>query len=85
MRKFTMNIQTRLSPQLMPHQTDKIYITDSGLETVLVFHNNLDLPQFAAFPLLATSNGREILSRYYTRHIEIALKNRVGFILDSPT
>jgi len=80
-----MNIQTRYSPQLMPHQTGKIDITESGLETVLVFHHNLNLPLFAAFPLLTTSSGRKVLSGYYTRHVEIALKNCVGLIFGSPT
>ena len=27
-------------------------LTDSGLETWLVFHRDVDLPHFAAFPLL---------------------------------
>ena len=34
------------------------YLTDGGLETTLVFHQGLDLPDFAAFPLLDTEEGR---------------------------
>ena len=40
-------------------------LTDAGLETVLVFEEGLDLPQFAAFPLLDSDEGRIVLRRYY--------------------
>ena len=33
------------------------YVTDGGLETELVFHRGFDLPEFAAFPLLDTTEG----------------------------
>jgi len=33
-------------------------VTDGGLETTLVFHHGIDLPDFAAFPLLDTEAGR---------------------------
>jgi lipoprotein-anchoring transpeptidase ErfK/SrfK len=33
-------------------------LTDVGLETVLVFEEGLDLPHFAAFPLLDSDAGR---------------------------
>ena len=36
-------------PQLT---TGRLFLTDGGLETTLVFHQGLDLPDFAAFPLL---------------------------------
>ena len=30
------------------------YVTDGGLETTLVFHHGMELPNFASFPLLET-------------------------------
>ena len=33
------------------------FVTDGGLETTLVFHDGIDLPDFAAFPLLDTDDG----------------------------
>ncbi|WP_417494171.1 homocysteine S-methyltransferase family protein [Maricaulis sp.] len=63
----------------------KIRLTDSGLETWLVFDCGLDLPEFAAFPLLETAAGRARLTDYWERHIAIALKHRLGFILGAPT
>ena len=62
-----------------------IRLTDSGLETWLVFDCGLDLPHFAAFPLLETTAGRAQLTDYWQRHIAIALRHRLDFILGAPT
>lgn len=67
-------------PQLMSD-----FLTDGGLETTLVFHRGVDLPHFAAFPLLDTADGRHELERYYGAYLAIAAKRGVGFILDTPT
>jgi S-methylmethionine-dependent homocysteine/selenocysteine methylase len=61
------------------------YVTDGGLETDLIFHHGLDLPEFAAFPLLDDADGRWLLTRYYDAYAEIAAKARVGLTLDAPT
>jgi hypothetical protein len=37
---------------------DLLVLTDAGLETVLVFHEGMDLPAFAAFPPLDSVEGR---------------------------
>jgi homocysteine S-methyltransferase len=60
-------------------------LTDSGLETVLIFQDGLDLPEFAAFVLLAEESGREALRRYYREHLDIAARYGVGFVLETPT
>ena len=62
-----------------------LLLTDSGLETWLVFERGLDLPEFAAFPLLDSAGGREHLTDYLQRHIDIALRHELGFILGAPT
>ena len=36
----------------------KVFLTDGGLETTLVFLDGIDLPGFAAFPLVADEGGR---------------------------
>lgn len=48
MRKY----RTRL-PQLK----DPLFMTDGGLETTLVFHEGIDLLDFAAFTLLKDDYG----------------------------
>lgn len=44
-------------------------VTDGGMETDLIFHHGVDLPHFAAFPLLDTAEGRAALESYYARHV----------------
>ena len=61
------------------------YVTDGGLETDLIFHHRIDLPEFAAFPLLEDADGRWLLARYYDAYAEVAAKAGVGLTLDAPT
>jgi S-methylmethionine-dependent homocysteine/selenocysteine methylase len=61
------------------------YVTDGGLETDLIFHHGVDLPEFAAFPLVDDADGRWLLARYYDAYAEIAAKAGVGLTLDAPT
>lgn len=69
----------------LPQIGSELFITDGGLETTLVFHDHLELPGFAAFPLLDHAPGRARLSDYYRRYLDIAAKHGLGFILESPT
>ena len=68
-------------PQLGP----EVFLTDSGLETELNFHQGVDLPQFAAFPLLDDVEGTRRLRSYFAGHAAIAAKADVGFVLESAT
>lgn len=62
------------------------YLTDGGIETFLIFEEGVELPEFAAFVLLETAEGRERLRRYYRRYLDIAANTPdAGFILESPT
>ena len=60
-------------------------LTDAGLETVLVFEEGLDLPHFAAFPLLDSDEGRVVLRRYYEPFLRLARDRGSAFVLSSPT
>jgi homocysteine S-methyltransferase len=60
-------------------------LTDSGLETWLVFHRSTDLPDFAAFPLLDDPAGRELLAEYFRDHLRIAATAGTGVVLETPT
>lgn len=66
-------------------QLDRLFLTDGGIETWLVFKEGFDLPCFAAFPLLGTAEGRAALEAYFERHLRIAQERDTGFILESPT
>src|SRR5262245_54396625 len=70
---------------LVRQLTERMFLTDGGLETTLIFHDGVELPHFAAFVLLKDEAGRAILRRYYTRYLEIAASESLGFILESPT
>lgn len=60
-------------------------LTDAGLETVLIFDEGFELPQFAAFPLVDTEDGRAALSRYYRPFLELARDREVPLVLSTPT
>ncbi len=61
------------------------FLTDGGMETDLVFNKGVELPCFAAFDLLSTDWGRELLWEYYQGYLDLAARHRAGFILESPT
>jgi S-methylmethionine-dependent homocysteine/selenocysteine methylase len=60
-------------------------LTDAGLETVLVFDEGLELPEFAAFPLVDSDEGRAALQRYYKPFLELARDRGVPLVLSAPT
>jgi homocysteine S-methyltransferase len=69
----------------LPQLADRIFLTDGGLETTLIFQDGLDLPYFASFPLIDTKEGRRQLESYYESYVDIALRARTGFMLDTAT
>jgi S-methylmethionine-dependent homocysteine/selenocysteine methylase len=69
----------------LPQLNGGLFLTDSGMETFLYFQQGIDLPEFAAFPLLETEQGRRHIGTYMERHIRIAVDNGLGFILETPT
>jgi homocysteine S-methyltransferase len=69
----------------LPQLDGRFYLTDGGIETTLIFHEGLDLPDFAAFHLLKTSKGEAALRKYFRTYAEIAKKFGTGLILESAT
>ena len=61
------------------------YVTDGGIETDLIFNRGIDLPEFAAFPLLETEDGRAALRDYYTAYVDIAADAGARLLLETPT
>ncbi len=62
------------------------FLTDGGIETVLIYQDGIPLPEFAAFTLLRTAEGPDQLRRYFRRYLDIAVATPgAGFILESPT
>jgi S-methylmethionine-dependent homocysteine/selenocysteine methylase len=69
----------------LPQLDADLFLADGGLETTLVFTDGFELPDFAAFPLLADADGRRALDAYYDAYATIAVRDRVGIVLDTPT
>ena len=69
----------------LPQLSGRLFLTDGGLETTLIFHEGVDLPYFASFDLLKTSVGVARIRTYYERYIAIAKRNDVGFVLEGAT
>ncbi len=69
----------------LPQLTGKLFLTDGGIETTLIFHEGLELPDFAAFDLLKDDSGREALKKYFRTYAELARKYGAGLILESAT
>ncbi len=77
--------KTRQSAPLLPQLDGRPMVTDGGMETDLIFHHGVDLPHFAAFPLLETAEGRVMLEDYYDSFAAIARSAGSGLMLESPT
>ena len=71
----------RLNTPLAGHR----FVTDGGLETDLIFHRGVDLPEFAAYPLVGTDDGRRLLVDYYDEYADIASRAGAALVLETPT
>ncbi len=69
----------------LPQLAGTFFLTDGGIETTLIFHENLVLPDFAAFHLFKTPQGAAALRKYFRTYAEIAKRFGTGLILESAT
>lgn len=69
----------------LPQLEGNFFLTDGGIETTLIFHEGLELPDFAAFHLLQDAGGTAALQNYFRSYAAIAKQFGVGFILESAT
>lgn len=69
----------------LPQLSDRLFLTDGGIETTLIFNEGLDLPDFAAFHLLRTPAGTAALRKYFATYADIAKRHNAGLILESAT
>jgi S-methylmethionine-dependent homocysteine/selenocysteine methylase len=51
---------------------DGLFLTDGGLETVLIFQEGIELASFAAIDLMRRPDGPEILKAYFKPYLDIA-------------
>ncbi len=69
----------------LPQLGGALFLTDGGLETTLIFHDGLELPDFAAYALLRRPAGEAALQKYFRAYGEIAERFGVGLILECAT
>lgn len=69
----------------LPQTDGRPFVTDGGIETTLIFHDGLELPDFAAFDLLGRPDGDAALRKYFRSYAAIARDLGVGLILESAT
>ncbi|KAM9861654.1 homocysteine S-methyltransferase family protein [Leucobacter sp. BZR 635] len=67
------------------HASEQLTLGDGGIETALESRLGQHLPEFAAFVLLGTVQGRAALREYYRPYIEFAAAADVPLLLDTPT
>jgi S-methylmethionine-dependent homocysteine/selenocysteine methylase len=69
----------------LPQLNGDWFLTEGGIETTLVFHKGIDLPEFASFPLLENEAGRKMLGDCVRPYFELARKHGVGMINETLT
>ena len=69
----------------LPQRTGDFFMTDGGIETTLIFLDGQTLPHFAAFVLLKTPEGEDVLRKYFRTYAALAKQFNVGLILETPT
>ena len=69
----------------LPQLGGGLFLTDGGIETTLIFHEGLELPDFAAYALLRRPDGEAALRRYFRAYAAIAGRFGAGLVLESGT
>jgi homocysteine S-methyltransferase len=69
----------------LPQLNGRLYLTDAGIETDLIFNKGIEIREFAAHTLLADPAGREALANYFRGFLTLAGDIGAGFVLDSQT
>ncbi|CAI7658291.1 unnamed protein product [Penicillium crustosum] len=77
-----MTSQSKSLPQLT---SSKLFLTEAGIETTLIYKRNIHLPSFSTLPLLSTKEGTKALTSIYQDYINIALAHSTGIVLETRT
>jgi S-methylmethionine-dependent homocysteine/selenocysteine methylase len=69
----------------LPQLDGRLFLTDAGLETMLLFQQGFALPAFASFVLLQDLRGRAALQAYFEEFARLARDQGTGLVLETPT
>lgn len=78
-------MQNDATRDLIARTEGKLWLTDAGLETAMVFLEGIELPQFASFTLLDSAHGRDRITSYFDGFLNEARHLNTGFVLDTLT
>ncbi|HJZ43556.1 MAG TPA: homocysteine S-methyltransferase, partial [Hyphomicrobiaceae bacterium] len=59
----------------LPQLGGRLFLTDGGIETTLIFHEGWELPIGEAFKLLESDKGRKALRAYFDRYVPMAIEH----------
>lgn len=62
-----------------------MFLTDGGVETDLIFHHGIELPEFASFVLHGDAASEAVLREYYMGYFHIASQGGFGLVLETTT
>ena len=71
--------------QQLPQLGNRIFLTDGGMETTLIFLQGIELPEFSAITLMDNPEGLQIAKDYFQTYLRMAQDFGIGFILESVT
>ena len=66
----------------LPNTSDALFLTEAGIETTMMYKKGWELNHFCLFELLQHDRFVTDVRTYHTRIIEVALKYKIGHILD---
>ena len=64
-------------------QLDRLFVTDAGLETDLIYNRGVELPCFASIVLLRSDEGRRELEDYFRSYLDLARRLDLGCLLET--
>jgi len=71
--------------QQLPQLDSRMFLTDGGMETTLIFLQGIELPEFSAITLMDNPKGLQIAKDYFQTYLQMAQDFGTGFILESVT
>lgn len=71
--------------QQLPQLGSRMFLTDGGMETTLIFLQGIELPEFSVITLMDNPEGLQIAKDYFQTYLQMAQDFGTGFILESVT
>ncbi len=71
-----------LQTRRLPGQSDRLFLTEAGIETTMMYKKGWELRHFCLFELLQDDKFVDDLRAYHSRLIEVAIEHKVGHLLD---